>query len=242
MSGSSIQLANGSFAVNGLKATLTVPDRTGMLGEYLFGTDGTHSTRNMANNAVPLTPTGAGTPVYNAASILLSGSASYGNGIAGYDTGMSFPSDVTMVVVRKKLASGTLASTTVPWFGSGAYRGLMDYDNWDFYNNQSGVPPAVGKVAEPADTNFHFAAGVGPNAGQGTMYVATGGVITSSTGTTAGAAQAAGSPTIKLCPAGNYQMELAYAAIYNRALSGAEITSLYASLQAYLASRGVTVS
>jgi hypothetical protein len=240
--GSSIQCANGAFT-NGLSASLTCPDRTGLIGEYIFGANSARSQKNIANNAVPLTPTGAGTPVYNANSILLSGSASYGNGIAGYDTGIVCPNtDITFIVVRKKVAQGSLSALGQAWFGVPNFTGFLDYDNWDFYNNQGGTPPNTAKVADPGDTAFHFAAGVGPNGAAGTIYVGTAGVLTSNTGPVAGAVRTGTLQTIKLVPTGGYQMELAYAAIYNRALTSQQVTNAYASLQAYYAALGITVS
>lgn len=241
--GSSIQIASASFT-NGLKASLTCPDRTGLIGEYLLRENAARSIRNIANLAVPAALIGAGAPVYTPNSVLLSGSASYGNGIVGLDTGLLQPADATFIVVRKKVYVGT-STGTQPWFGisSVPFRGLSDYSEWNFYNAQSGSPPAVATLTKPADTGFHFQAGVGANAGKGLLYVASDGVLSSNEGTVAGGAVVPGTATIKLCGnTGNYQMELAYAAVYDRVLTPAQITAAYDTLKAYFASRNLAVS
>lgn len=241
--GSSIQIASASFT-NGLKVSLTCPDRTGLIGEYLLRENAARSIRNIANLSVPAALIGAGTPVYNLNSVLLSGSASYGNGIAGLDTRLLQPADVTLIVVRKKISAG-VSTGAPPWFGSvvPSNRGLADYQEWNFYNNQSGVPPVAATLTKPADTGFHFQAGVGPNAGKGLLYVATEGVLSSNEGTVAGTAVVPGTATIKLCGStGNYQMELAYAAVYDRVLTPAQIAAAYDTLKAYFATRNLVVS
>lgn len=242
MPGSSLRLASAAFT-NGLKASLTCPDRTGLIGEYLLRENATRSIRNTANPAVPATLLGAGTPVYNANSVLLSGSASYGNGIAGLDTNIPNPADMTLILVRKKLTQGNLASSIAVVFGGGSnFNGMLENTGWNFYNNQSGVPPGVSSVAAPTDLDFHFAAGTGANGDKGTMYVATGGVMSSNQGAVNGSVKS-GTATIKLCSvAANYQLETAYAAVYNRVLTAAQVTACYDTLKAYFASRSVVVS
>ena len=241
--GSSIQIASASFT-NGLKASLTCPDRTGLRGEYLLRENATRSIRNIANLAAPAALIGAGTPVYNTNSVILSGSASYGNGIAGIDTGLLHTPDVTVIAVRKKLLAGASASSnTYLGASNNGFRGLQEYMGWSFYNNQGGTPPAVAALAVPADTDFHFVAGVGKNAEKGIIYLASGGVMSSNEGNTAGSAWVTSANTIKVCGiAGNYQMELAYAAVYDRVLTPTQITEAYEALKAYFATRNIVVS
>lgn len=243
--GSSIQLANASFT-NGLKVSLTCPDRTGLRGEYLLRENATRSIRNIANLAVPAVLIGAGTPVYNPNSVLLSGSASYGSGIAGLDTGLLNTPEYTLIVIRKKMTQGSVGATNV-WFGSVTPNlcGLTEValPGWSLHNRQSGAAPAVAAISTPTDTDFHFFAGSGGNAAKGSVYLATGGAVSSVAGSTAGVAWVPGSETIKLCGiAGNYQMELAYAAVYDRVLTPAQITTAYTTLKAYFASRNLVVS
>jgi hypothetical protein len=241
MSGSSIQLANATF-INGLKASLTCPDRTGLIGEYLLRENVTRSIRNIANIAVPASFIGAGTPVYNANSILLSGSATYGNGITGMSTGLLLPVDMTLILVRKKVIIGAPGGVVIFGGKSTLNNGFMEYSGYNFYNNQSGTPPGISAVTPPTDLDFHFIAGTGANADKGTMYVATSGVMNSIQGTTNGIIKT-GSDTIKLCgTAGNYQIEVAYAAIYNRVLAANEVNACYNTIKAFFAMRDVLIS
>ena len=242
--GASLQLNSVSFT-GGSLVSLTCPDRTGLIGEYLLRENAVRATRNGANPAVPATLTGAGTPVYAAGSLQFSGSASYGNGIAGLDTNRLFPAEMTLIAVRKKVAAGTLTNALIAWFGAAGFPqflGLVEYDGLNYYNFQQGIPTAVPKLTTPVDTDFHFVAGSGPTLGVGTVYCATAGVMSTAVGTTSGLAKSTGAVTIKLCPAANYQMDLAYAAVYNRVLTAAQIASAYATLKDYFSGRGLVVS
>lgn len=239
--GSSIQLANASFTKR-IKASLTCPDRTGLLGEYILAKDAARCLRNIQNGALPLTATGAGTPIYNANSVVLSGSVSYGNGIAGFSTGIVTPANFTLIAVRKKLSGGVSAFASVPWFGAQANTtGFMEYEGWNFYNSKDGAPPGVAKVVGAVDGDFHFVAGTATLAGLSSIYAASAGVMASNTGSAnGGGSRPAGA--LAIVPAGNVQIELAYAAIYERVLTAGEVSAAYAALKAYFASRGVVVS
>ena len=243
--GASLQLTTATFTGGASSVSLTCPDRTGLIGEYLLRADAVRTIRNGANPSVPASLTGAGTPVYAANSLKFSGAAGYGNGIAGLDTNLLFPAELTLIAVRKPVAAGTLTNALISWFGSAGFPqflGLAEYDGLNYYNFQQGTPPAVPKLVTPVDTDFHFVAGSGPALGVGTVYCATAGVMSTAVGTTSGLAKSTGAVTIKLCPAANYQMDLAYAAVYNRVLTATQIAAAYATLKDYFSGRGLVVS
>jgi hypothetical protein len=229
-------------ASQGLRESMTCPDRRGLIGEYLLRGNAATMLRNRANPALPATLTGAGSPVYNTNSVVLSGHSTLGGGVAGIDTGLAPPRYLTYIVVRKKRTAGN--NNAIPWLGSvvgGANLGLADYDGWNMANAQAGIPPVTAKIVAPTDSDFHFQAGVAGDGGKPTVYVSNGGVLTSNTGTGNGPYKAAG-PTIKIVPEAYWQFEIAYVGVYARMLTAGQVAAADARIRAYLLGRGVVVS
>lgn len=181
MSGSALQIPGASFT-NFTPKSLTVPDRTGLVAEFLFGQSASlgnagRAKRNAANPGTPGAISGAGAPVYNAYSTVWSGYATPlgpATGVATLDTGVVISGDCTIVQICKNHYPGLYP--TMPTFGStdayfGIWPNLINGSGWFFYNSLSGASPAVPSVAVPNDSLFHFACGVGPLQQQASMYV-----------------------------------------------------------------------
>lgn len=231
-----IKSSTATFPLSNQLTSLTLPSRVGLVSEFILGGSEAASIRNHANAAAPLTV--VGTPTYNANSVTVA-SGGYGNN--GFDLGVAPPqSDITMLLIRKKASTGT----DINAFSNGSYLGFYGYNGADFYNTQSGTAPSIANLSRPTHSNFYLQIGTGSLAGKGTVSLYTDGVLTSNTGTANGGSSR-GTTSLKIgtdISNVNGIGEVAYAALYSRILSAAEIAAAYASLKAYFAFKGVTVS
>lgn len=236
--GMSIRITGASF--NNPIASLTLPFRDGLVGEYLFGGTEVASIRNLANPAKPLTKVGS--PVFGGGYVRVSSGPT--DGSHGFDTGMAPPlDDISIITVVRKVAGKgfpPFISTVDP------YTGFHNYTNVPaLYNSQSGTMANVADIPVPAHTNFAFIAGLLPKGLKGRIEVFDGGVKSTNT------AEVNGGPSrpallwrigTSLANSGEGQADIAYIATFDRLLTSAEVDDAYASLKAYLGTRGVTVS
>lgn len=231
----SIQISDADFSQ--VVASLSLPDRSGLVAEYTFGTS---EAKSIVNRATPglASMTVVGAPTYGSNYARITSGASGSN---GFNTGVVTPTNATIIVVVRK-------NTSCPVFMStgSMYSGFLNYSNAPaLYNNQAGTDANVANVAVPAHSDFAFFAGRMQNSGLGEIYTYASGVLTTNTAETAGDAGRS-TETLKIgttiTNGGNGIADMAYAAVFERVLSAAEITAAYASLKAYLATRGVVVS
>jgi hypothetical protein len=234
----SIQISDADFTQ--VIASLSLPDRSGLVAEYTFGES---DAKSIVNRAAPglASMTLVGSPVYGSNYAEIKSGGAYGS--VGFNTGVSCPTDATMIVVVRK-------KTALPVFFaelSGTYDGFLNYTSAPaLYNNQSGTLSNVANVAVPAHTDFAFFAGRMPKGQNGEIYTYASGVLTTDIAETAGGSGSRGvGPLLigtSISNGGSGVADIAYAALFERVLSAAEVASAYASLKAYLATRGVTVS
>lgn len=240
-----IKLQTSTFT-DGPNSSESVIDRRKLIGEYFTRGDATTALRNRANPSAPAVFVGAGSPIFSADSVILSGHASLGGGVAGMDLQIKPPRDMTYIAIRK-IRSGGNAGSTVPWMGADNAIGLSEYSTsptgWNFFNNQINIPPLTSKITAPVGSDFYFVAGTGKDGKKGTIHLGGSGLITSNEGTGLGSIKPGSTSSIKIVPNGLfYAAPFCYIAVYAGALSLAEITAEYLRLKTWHATLGITVS
>lgn len=236
--GQSIQIADASFSK--VLASLTLPDRTGLIAEYLFGTDFSTSSRNLANYAVPLLQ--VGTPTYGSNYARVRS----GTGGFGFNTQITPLADCTIIDIRGA-SSNYMASTYMLCAGEvGMYHrsGNTIFKGGTYADLSHG---AINNAYNPA-SDFTFTAGVTSD-GSGfakhykgdvtTGVLSVGTAANARTGTSTGIAYlgtANCSSTVN-----NIDHSHAYLAIFNRVLTQAEVDAVYQTLKPFMARRGITI-
>lgn len=231
----SIQVAGASFT--NVVASLSLPDRTGLVGEWTLGTDEAKSIINRANPSGP-TATVVGAPTYGDGYARVRSSS----GSDGFNTGVALPNNATIIVAWKK-------NTGCPvLFGSnvGAFEGFTNYGSAPLlYNSQGGVASSVADISVPSHTDYSFMVGILPLGGLGKIYIYAADELTTNTAEVAGGASRTGASLLfgtTMTNGGVGIADVAYGAVFARLLSDDEIAAAYASVKAYLALRELVVS
>lgn len=233
--GLSILVPDASFSQ--VVSSLTLPDRTGLVGEFVLG--GTQA-ESITNRAAPSLAdmTVVGSPTYGVGFAKVRSGGAYGS--IGFDTGLTTPENPTLIVLVRK---DTLFPVAL---GSAGFNGFVNYNNQpSLYNSMSGTLSNVPQVSVPGHTDFAFFAGLLPKGAPGQIYTYASGALTTNTGETNGGASR-GTETLKIGTTlenvGIGIADVAYAAVFERLLSADDIDDAYLSLKAFMATRGVTVS
>lgn len=231
--GVSIKLPQETFSKSKIVTSLTLPNRSGLVSEFVLGGSQALSIRNLADVASPLTVTGS--PTYLDNSVVLSYSG-YGNHY--FSESKNVPNtDMTLISIRKKPSAGKSGVVTI----TGGFTGFLDYTGTDFYNTQSGTGSVVADLTMPTHGNFFFEAATGPYSAKAKLYLYTDGVLATADAEGNGSTRNA-APFVIGASFGGGIGEHAFMAVYNRILTAAEIEQAYLAMKAYYAARGVTVS
>lgn len=233
----SIQVAGASFP--NILASLSLPDRTGLIGEWVLGTDEAKSIVNRANpSGPPMTVVGA--PTYGAGYARVSSGAVAGS--HGFDTGIPREGSETIIVVWKKNTGCPVLLGTQQTVSEG----FVNYTSVPaLYNSQGGTTANVANIAVPSHTDYSFMAGLMPLGGLGKIYAYADDELTTNVAETNGNATVSGSSLKIGTTVGSGGLgiaDIAYAAVFNRLLSDVEIAAAYGSIKAYMALRGLVVS
>jgi hypothetical protein len=233
-------------------SSLTLPSRSGLIGEYIFGVDAATSLRNHANPALPAVeePSTAATPVYPTYGANTVTCMAYETtaGSYGINTGLLEPADCTVLVVRSVTGIYQKAFTAHKSIHVGSV-GFSDTSaGFTFRNGSAGGSVDVAStIAYPAPYagNFYFSAGVGRSTAAGVNQTYINGVKTTVTSSNTPISRGTDPFMVGgLTNASGFRgaCTVAYGAIFNRLLSDAEIDAAYAQLKAFYALRGLTVS
>lgn len=234
--GQSIQVAGANFSK--VIASLTLPDRSGLVGEYLFGGDFAKSSRNLANADLPLLQVGS--PVYgeNFARVQ-SGSAGF-----GFNTQITPLIDCTIIDIRGPSSNSSASAYMLAAGSMGMYHRAGNY----LFKGGTYSTLDQGALNNAGDGAWNFTAGVS-NVGGGIAKhyrgnAATGALneATAANARTAGSTGPAyiGTPNCSSTVAG-VQHSHAYLAIFNRILTTAEIEAAYQSLKPFMSRRGILI-
>lgn len=244
-----------SFAIqNSAKRYTNIADfpttdvRTNMVGEYILGGTLANSAINTADKTKPLSlhsgNTGAITYGSNFATVK-NGDYCAGYVAAGFDTGIYLgPKPYTLIQISRGSRSALGAQQS--------FFGMLYYANrLCIYNSNSGALDAVPDLPTSIADNskFAFTAARMPYLGVSKLYRYDGGVLSSSEEGNVGGTRDA-TKTIQIGGAGlagaaaiNSVTDVAYVAIYEKALTDGEVAEIYSDLKAYFASyRGLNIS
>ena len=227
-------------------ASLTLPDRTGLVGEYVFGTDAATSGRNRVTGLVD--GTAINTPTFDANTMGVKSSST-----SGQEYGMQLTlvpsSAVTMLsVFIKKTGTIPLVQTTGGANDTGFYVNSASMTFSNGYSDGATDQAKLSMAAYPASPTALFAAGVGQIGQVGKLIMYNSGVAESDVGTRTDSSRGTtpfriGGRVGALYGGGNdIEIRIAYLAVFNRRLSDAEVAAAYAQLKAYYALRGLTIS
>lgn len=230
----SIQIKDALF-VNKV-GSLTLPDRTGLVAEYVFGKDAAASTINFAGTGVSSKVVGE--PFFGDGYAEIKVGGGYGD--VGFETGLTVPSNATMIVVAKNTIACPGYFKTASTF-----TGFLNYQSApSIYNSQSGTETSVANLPKPTHDDFAFYAGLMPLADFGEIYIYEEGVPSVAIAEVAGGNRGASTLSIGTTTpsSGHGVAHIAYAAMFDRVLTAQEIENAYLSLKTFLATRGVIVS
>jgi hypothetical protein len=231
--GISIKINDATFS--NYFSSLTLPNRSGLIGEYILGGTQAASTRNRATPASPLTLIGTPTYSTNYATVASTNSSGTTN---GFETGMLPPSDCTIISISNRgtgIGPGFHAG-----YGPGATGLYFDGSNFSFSNGYTNgaVDEAFVPLTPPSadSTAFFMQAGVGRIGQTGRVYVYKSGSVVFDDSTRTDSSRD-GAATLKIggatqSPFSN-TLNIAYCAAFNRLLSQSEIADVYAQLKAY---------
>lgn len=227
MAGVSIRVSSATFTRT--VASLTLPDLDGLIAEYILGGDQARSVVNRANPSSPLTVVGA--PSYNTYDAFVT-NGGYGNN--GFDTGIAPTGDVTMLAVSKTATVGTHQ----PFMSASAGASLLGFEidsTVRFANSLWGVAPNLASIFTPSTSNFIFMGGVGVLGAAAKLYLGNAGALSNNTGAQTGGNPRNTSATIHMASNNitSGQGSVAYCALFNRAMTEAEVLAAYLSLKAY---------
>ena len=232
----SIQIADANFTQS--LGSITLPSRSGLVAEYIFGETQAKSVINRAGSGLA-SATVTGTPFIGSNYAEIRSGASYGD--VAFNMGLSCPLNATMILVAKNT---TLCPAYMHIFNS-VYTGFANYTNVPtLYNSQGGALNVVADMANPAHTDYAFYAGQLPNSSNAAIYRYDSGVLSVNTAEAAGGTRDNTNLKIGGTTAfgGVGIARIAYAALYSRVLTASEIDAAYLSLKSYLVSRSVVVS
>lgn len=231
----SIQISDADFSQ--VIASLSLPDRSGLVAEYAFGGN---AAKSVVNRAAPglASMTEISTPLYGSNYAEISAVGSTGN---GFETGVVCPQDATIITVVKKV------SQFPGFFHAKGTTGFHNYTSVPaVYNSLTGALSFAADLPVPASTDFVFYAGTLPAGNKAKLYIYEGGILSTNLAEVNGGnirpagTFVIGGPTYNSSGAGTARV--AYTALFNRVLSDGEVAAAYTSLKTYLATRGVTVS
>lgn len=231
-----IRATNNRFTYASKAPTTDV--RSSLIGEYIFGGTQANSTPNPVNSAAPLALAAA-----NTEAVVYGTNFATVKHTAGFDTGIPLEQQGNYTVIQVTKNSLGAIGAKQNYFGSLNYLGRLC-----LYNSQSGGSESVADLGVKSDNAFYFLAAKMPYAGKGKLYRYEGGALVTNEGEVTGGARATtvtwriGSDVAG--PAGIFSpVDIAYAAIYNRLLSDAEIADAYLDIKAYLSGyRGLSIS
>ena len=230
-----------SYAVSGTGftkslASLTLPDRTNLVGEWVFGASQGATVVNRANPGLPLTPTGAAV-TYNANSVIIAAGAGGG----GYDSGIVPSGDSTWIMVKKP--ANTPGSGSMATASASTYQGFASFGTNSYFRNGLSSQATGGVRVTPAVGTITFSCGRFNYAALADLFYYSTGVQQQSTSGVAGSGAPAnivfGSTTI--LPGTVSTHEIYYAAVYNATLTPTQIDAAFQSLVAYYGTLGITV-
>jgi hypothetical protein len=250
MPGVSIQIANANFTRQ--LTSLMLPRRANLLGEYRFGVNFAASSKNYANNALPLVAVGA--PAYGGT---FGVSVSGGAGGVGFDTQITPPRDATLILLRKRIANAGASMGVVGnsqgnglSVGAGtAQTGFRDDDTGtpqcQFYSNVAAAPNISATRNAPArDGNYFFEAGVTRVGQTHKLYSYAAGVQQIAVSTVVGNGWDHNVYVGTSNNGGNalWTTDVLHLGIYGAILTDAEIDAAYQGLKAFYALLGLTIN
>lgn len=231
-----IRATNSRFTYASKAPTTDV--RASLIGEYIFGGTQANSTPNPVNSAAPLTLAAA-----NTEAVVYGTNFATVKHTAGFDTGIPLELQGNYTVIQVTKNSLGAIGAKQGFFGTLNYQGRLC-----LYNSQGGESNAVADLAVKSDSAFYFLAAKMPYAGKGKLYRYEGGALVTNEGENNGGTR----DTSKTWRIGSdvtgaasifSPVDIAYAAIYNRLLSDAEIADAYLDIKAYLSGyRGLSIS
>lgn len=232
----SIRAVNSRFTYINKSPTTDV--RSSLVGEYVFGSNQAGSTPNTANYSLPLVLAAA-----NTEAVVYGSNFATVKHTAGFNTNLALELNGNYTVVQVTKNSLGVLGAKQNYFGTLNYAGTLC-----LYNSQSGVQSSVADLAVKSDNAFYFLAAKMPHLGKGKLYRYEAGTLVTNEGEVDGGnrdtAQTWRIGSDVTGSAGIFSpVDIAYAAIYNRLLSDAEIAEVYQDVKNYLSSyRSLAVS
>jgi hypothetical protein len=234
--GLAIKAAGANFT--NFVRSLTLVDRTSLLAEYHLGVSNAASIVNHANAAAPMAVVGS--PVHS--DLYTTCTTGVTPGENNFNMQMTAPDGnaTVMALVRKKISFPPILS-----YDSGTPFGLTSLSGApSFHNSQSGTTADVANLSLPAHSDFFLLVGVGSLGAAGLLHIWEADVRTSNTAEAAGPSSRGTLPNLRLgaSGSGNQTVDIAWAAMFGRALGTTELDDNYAALKAFFTDRGLTVS
>lgn len=232
-----LRAKGASFSKNVGALQYVPPILSGLLGWYFLGDDLAASQKNWAPGGGDLTVTGS--PVYGAGYATLSGT-NY------FDTGYVDPAEFTLLAVAK--GTNTTSAYVSSFLNSSSEYAMINAGATNLFR-AGGYFGAAGNfqrtsVNTYSDLNrFEFIAGTGENAPQQLSFYWPR-VAEVTAGSAPANARTSGVRNILLGRAhGTFLVasDMAFAGVYSRALSEAEISSIYSHLQTVMGARGISI-
>lgn len=241
-----IRVSGADFSANAVG--FLPPVSNGLLGWWHLGGTLANSQKNLATG---LLSTVVGSPTV-AAGFLTLGPSNY------IDTGLAETNEWTFIVVAKNPAPGTAAANrpmyisnnlASPAIGAGLLEGgatapAGSFRTSVFFDNGSGGTTQITAQAAATDvTVWHYVQGSASSTLARTVDKTTGAVATSAL---SGTRARNTSNTLRIGAAANNTglagtPGMAFAAIYNRALTSTEEAAVYATVKALMAAKSITV-
>jgi len=227
-------------------SSLTLPNRSGLVGEYVFGTDAATSGRNRVTGLVD--GTAINTPTFDANTMGVKSSLTSGQEY-GLQLTLVPTADVTLLAVfAKGTKAQPLVNTTMAAADTGFYltSSTTSFDNG--YVDGATDQANIASAAYPASPTYLFGAGIGRIGSVGKLILYTSGVAASDVGTRTDASRGATPFRLGGYVGGSFgggndvETRIAYLAIFNRMLTDDEVAAAYAQLKAYYSVSGLTVS
>lgn len=231
-------------------AGIRLPDRDYLVGEYLLG--GTQA-ESVMNRAIPANVmTVQGTPTYNANSVLVRSHVTAGY---GFLTNFIPHLEHTLIVVRKNASVvGTSPKVVGNASGGGGLFGARQFGSNNYMSMGENAANQGANRAVPPAGQIYFEAGVHSlrnpqllTGGFGTLYYYSGGTQQAAVSADLGIINriswtqyCIGSTSLTDSTATN-NLEVFFAAIYNKPLTPAGIDAAHDAIVAYYATLGVTV-
>lgn len=241
--GQSLKIKTATFS--NFFSSLTLPDRSGLVGEYLFCTDAATSGRNRVTGLVD--GTAINTPTFDSNTMGVKSSPTSGQQY-GMQLTLVPSADVTMLALFTKVEKLVpLVNTTAGASDTGFYMSANSayFDNGHATATDQAI---ISMASYPSSPTYLFAAGIGRIGSVGKLIMYNAGVAQSDVGTRTDASRGStpfriGGQVGALYGGGNdVEIRIAYLAIFNRLLTDDQVAAAYAQVKAYYATRGVVVS